>query len=368
MKRILIVSYEFPPVVGGAGSVARDLAIGLCEEAEVHVLTEWISSEETEKRQAESYILHEVRSKRGIRPVNYWNHIRKLDLNSFHRIIINDARASMAAALFFSGELLKKTVVYIHGREPEEVIVSPGRVRKLMRYPQKYEKFLKKSRGIVSVSNYMKEKILATGIDIDRDKIEVIYNGIEEKEFNPRSSNIREKYGIPPEKTLLLSVSRIVREKGYEEMSEIFKRVCERDSNFHWVVAGNGGYLEELKDRIEEWKLTDRVTFLGGVPREELAEIYSGGDLYWLLSNFDEALGLTYLEARFCGTPALARNKSGERETIVEGVTGHLADSNEDAAEYILGREYLKLEGVDKVTEGYRLADSIKKMKEVLEI
>lgn len=368
MKRILIISYEFPPVVGGAGSVARDLAIGLSGEVEVHLLTEWVSTEETEKRKADNYTLHEVKSKRGIRPLNYWNYIKKLDLNTFHRIIINDARASMVATLFFPEELLEKTVVYIHGREPEEVIVNPGRLRKFMRYPQRYEKFLKKSKGIVSVSNYMKEKILATGIDIDSSKIEVIYNGIEEREFNPKGNNIRERYEISAEKTILLSVSRIVKEKGYEEMAEIFKRVCERDNNFHWIVAGSGGYLEELKDRIEGWKLRDRVTFLGGVPREDLAEIYSGGDLYWLLSNFDEALGLTYLEARFCGTPALARNKSGERETIVEGVTGHLAESNEDAAEYILGREYLKLVDVDKVVEGYRLADSIKKMKEVLEI
>ncbi len=368
MKRILIISYEFPPVVGGAGSVARDLAIGLSKEAEIHLLTEWISPEETEKRKRDGYVLHEVESKRGIRPLNYWNYIRRLDLDTFHRIIINDARASMVAALFFPEKVLERTVVYIHGREPEEVIVNPGKLRKLMRYPQKYERFLKRSKGIVSVSNYMKEKILATGIDIDSSKIEVIYNGIEEKEFNPRESKLREMYSISPERTILLSVSRIVREKGYEEMAEIFKEVCERDENFHWVVAGSGGYLGELKNRIERWNLDNKVTFLGGVPREQLPEIYSGGDLYWLLSNFDEALGLTYLEARFCGTPALARNKSGERETIEEGVTGHLADSNEDAREYILGREYLELKDVNKSVEGYRLADSIKKMKEVLEI
>lgn len=368
MKRILIISYEFPPIVGGAGSVAKDLATGLCREAEIHVLTEWQTIEETEKRREANYILHEVRSRRGLRPLNYWNYIRGLDLGGFHRIIINDARASMVAALFFPESLLKKTVVYIHGREPEEVIVNPGRLRKIMKYPQKYERFLKKSKKIVSVSNYMKEKILATGIDIDSGKIEVVYNGIDEKEFSSSESPFRKRYGISAEKTLLLSVSRIVREKGYSEMADIFKKVCERDNNFHWIVAGSGGYLEELKDRIEEYKLAERVTFLGGVSRGELAEIYSAGDLYWLLSNFDEALGLTYLEARFCGTPALARNKSGERETIVEGVTGHLADSNEDAIEYILGREYLKLRDIDKVVEGYRLADSIKKMKEVLEI
>jgi glycosyltransferase involved in cell wall biosynthesis len=368
MKRILIISYEFPPVVGGAGSVARDLAIGLSKEAEVHLLTEWISSEETEKRKMEGYVLHEVRSKRGIRPLNYWNYIKGMDLDSFHRIIINDARASMVAALFFSEKLMERTVVYIHGREPEEVIVNPGRVRKLMRYPQKYERFLKRSRRIVSVSNYMKEKIMATGIDIESSKIEVIYNGIEEREFNLRESRLREAHKISHDKTILLSVSRIVREKGYGEMAEIFKEVCERDNNFHWVVAGSGGYLEVLRNKIEEWKLGDKVTFLGGVPREKLPEVYSGGDLYWLLSNFDEALGLTYLEARFCGTPALARNKSGERETIEEGITGHLADSDEDAIEYILGREYLELKGVDKAVEGYRLADSIKKMKEVLGI
>lgn len=368
MKRILIISYEFPPVVGGAGSVAKDLAIGLKEQAEVHVLTEYIDEKETEKRQKGGYVLHEVKSKRGLRPLNYWNYIKNMNLDGFHKIIINDARASMVATLFFSEKLLSKTVVYIHGREPEEIVKNPSRLTRLIGYPKRYEEFLKKSSRIVSVSNYMKEKILATGMDIDSKKIEVIYNGIRSEEFYPKKSDFRMKYKIKEDKTIILSVSRIVEEKGYKEMSEIFKRVCEKDKKFHWVVAGSGAYLDELKNRIEQWKLTDNVTFLGGVEREKLAEIYSAGDLYWLLSNFDEALGLTYLEARFCGTPALARNKSGERETIDKGITGHLADDDNDAMNYILEKTYLNLKDIDKKVDGYRLEDSIKKMKGVLEI
>ena len=368
MKRILIISYEFPPVVGGAGSVAKDLAIGLSNECEVHVLTEWINDTETENRKTDGYVLHEVRSKRGLRPLNYWNYIKTLGVDSYHRIIINDARASMVGSLFFSEELLKKTVVYIHGREPEEVIVNPGRLRKLLRYPQKYEGFLKGAGKIISVSRYMKQKMLDTGIDLDESKVEVIYNGIDQNKFYPEKSDFRERHNIPEEKIILLSVSRIVKEKGYKEMAEIFKSAAMKDTGLHWVVAGSGEYLEELQTRINSWELNGRVTFLGGVPRDELREVYSAGDLYWLLSNFEEALGLTYLEARFCGTPALARNKSGERETIIEGVTGHLTGSNEDAESYILNREYMVLEDVEKKADGYRLEDSITKMKEVLEI
>ena len=368
MKKILIISYEFPPIVGGAGSVAKDLAIGLEKVAEVHVLTEKMDKLETEKRKKESYTLHEIKSQRGLRPLNYWNYIKNMELSSFHKIIINDARASMVATLFFSDELLSKTVVYIHGREPEEVILNPGKLRKFIRYPKKYENFLKKSKKIISVSNYMKEKIVATGINIEADKIEVIYNGIRKEEFYPKKSGFREKNGISEEKTIILSVSRIVEEKGYKEMSHIFNGICQVDKKFHWVVAGSGTYLEELKKDIASWNLEGNVTFLGGVPREELAEIYSAGDLYWLLSNFDEALGLTYLEARFCGTPALARNKSGERETIEEGVTGHLADTDDDATNYILGRSYLQLVDIEKKVFGYRLEDSIEKMRGVLGI
>lgn len=368
MKKVLIISYEFPPVVGGAGSVARDLAVGLKDQAEVHVLTEWIAEKETKKREQEGYILHEIKSKRGLRPLNYWNYIKKMNLESFHKIIINDARASMVASMFFSDKLLEKTVVYIHGREPEEVITSPGRLTKIIGYPKKYEEFLKKSSKIVSVSNYMKEKILATGVAVQEEKIEVIYNGIRKEEFYPQKSDFRVKHKIEDDKTVILSVSRIVEEKGYRQMSDIFNEVCKADDGFHWVVAGSGSYLEELKKRIREWGLENSVTFLGGIEREKLAEVYSAGDLYWLLSNFDEALGLTYLEARFCGTPALARNKSGERETIDEGITGHLADSDADALNYILERSYLNLKDVEKKVNGYRLEDSIKKMKGVLEI
>lgn len=368
MKKILIISYEFPPEVGGAGSVARDLAIGLAAEAEVHMLTEWVSDAETQKRRKDGYILHEVKSQRGIRPLSYWNYIRKLQLDDYHRIVINDARASMVASLFFSEKLLRKTIVYIHGREPEEVIKNPGKVRRMMGYPKKYEGFLKNSRKIVAVSRYMKEKMLDTGIDISPEKIEVIHNGIPEDIFYPEDKELKKRYNIPEDRTLLVSVSRIVKEKGYPQMADIFQKVCREDGGFHWLVAGGGAYLEELREKIDDMGLQENVTFIGGVERKALREIYSSGDLFWLLSNFDEALGLTYLEARFCGTPSLARNKSGERETIVEGFTGHLAEDDADAADYILKRSYLGLKDVEKYSEGYRLKDSILKMKEVLEI
>ena len=74
------------------------------------------------------------------------------------------------------------------------------------------------------------------------------------------------------------------------------------------------------------------VEFLGRVSDEELADLYSNA-LYTLFTFTHEPFGYVPVESMACGTPVLTYDKQGPRETVVDGVTGWLAKSDEELVE-----------------------------------
>jgi len=77
------------------------------------------------------------------------------------------------------------------------------------------------------------------------------------------------------------------------------------------------------------------VEFLGGVSDEELADLYSNA-LYTLFTFTHEPFGYVPVESMACGTPVLTYDKQGPRETVINGVTGWLAENDEELVELAL--------------------------------
>src|SRR5919108_206147 len=113
-KKVLIISHEYPPVVGGAGVVAKDLVKKLLKnQVKVTLVTNYIG-----RNSDPEYELIEVKTIPKLRFINFWNRIKKLPLDGFDKIILNDIGAAMVGSYFFNDMLLKKTLVFLHGNEP----------------------------------------------------------------------------------------------------------------------------------------------------------------------------------------------------------------------------------------------------------
>lgn len=87
------------------------------------------------------------------------------------------------------------------------------------------------------------------------------------------------------------------------------------------VVGVGGGYSKEeqnLKDMAGP-----TVEFMGFVPDEQLAELYTGAKAFLALAR-DEDFGITPVEAQMCGTPVIAYRGGGYLETVVPDKTGIL--------------------------------------------
>jgi glycosyltransferase involved in cell wall biosynthesis len=201
---------------------------------------------------------------------------------------------------------------------------------------------LEESKKIVAVSNYMKEKFLEETTFTQKNKIEVVYSGLSDDFFIDKKVDCHNilKY---KDKEIILSVSRIEKEKGFLDKYEIFKKLIESDDSYIWVIVGDGKFKNEFEELVSKDKLETKVIFKGKVPRNQLYQYYKCVDVFWLLSRYKESFGLVYLEAQTYGCPAIGLNKYGVKEAIENGVSGFLVDSVEDSFDVLKNKKYREL-------------------------
>jgi len=340
-KKILIVTQEFPPRVGGAGVVGYQNARALASLGhEVTVVS--LGNKADYQGQPFKIIVARRFSKVWIFALYFI--LKCIKLNSVDTIILNDIGASLVFALFFNNKnILAKTLIYLHGGEPSVVLQKPNFLYRVVGFRQKYLSLLHNSKALIAVSNYMRDYLIrAIPGSIDLTKFQVVYAGVDSNIFNYSPMDLHQQLGIPQDHDILLSVSRIVKEKGYDMQLKLFSQIVSVNPKFHWLIIGDGPYLAELQKLVKDKNLNNNVTFLGKIRREELPKYYSSSNLLWLLSRA-ESFGLVFTEAQMCGLPVLALKISGVVEAVVPGITGFLVDDASESITYILNREYYKL-------------------------
>lgn len=355
--RILIVSQEFPPCVGGAGVVAWQNAAALAAAGlAVELLV--VTPREGAPTPVPGVPIAEVP-----RPGKAWLgalawRLRQLDLARFDAIVLNDTGAMLAFVLArLDPALAQRVVLFAHGREIETVLTRPSTGFRLVGARARYLDLVTRCRAVVTVSAALRDRLQAALPPGTRsDHVHAIHAGVDESLFSPGPSSVRASLGIERECCLLLTVSRIKEDKGFPRMVEIAAQLRARGMAFHWVIVGGGDYLAALRAQIDAHGLTAQVTLTGPMPRDALVAYYRAADLFWLLSP-REAFGLVYVEAQACGTPVLAwRGEGGMGEALVPGITGALVDSDEAALEYLLEQRFREHDAAAMLAQARRFA------------
>ena len=133
--------------------------------------------------------------------------------------------------------------------------------------------------------------------------------------YPPVSLVTRDKGLVTRKGDYYFIVARIVGGKGLELAVE-----AARKTGIKLKIAGApAGYYSGHKQLQEE--ATDNIEFLGRVSDEELIKLYSGAKAFLALAT-DEDFGITPVEAMLCGTPVIAYNGGGYKETVIDGKTG----------------------------------------------
>lgn len=146
-----------------------------------------------------------------------------------------------------------------------------------------------------------------------RDDIKIIYSGVDTERYRPT-----EKF---PEPTVVY-VGRLKKYKKIELSMEAVARVAESvPLRFH--IIGDGEYRSALEAFARRRGMSAYTTFHGFIPQEDKSKLLSGA---WVLINTSvkEGWGLVNTEAQASGTPVVAFDVPGIRESLAPGKTGFL--------------------------------------------
>jgi 1,2-diacylglycerol 3-alpha-glucosyltransferase len=150
--------------------------------------------------------------------------------------------------------------------------------------------------------------------------VHAISNGIDVSRFHPDNCghNVRKRFGLPEDRPVFLTVSRLDPEKRLHLVVEAFARAGE---GAHLVIAGRGQERERLEAQAR--RLHVPVTFTGFVADDELPGLYAASDVF-VIASIAELQSIVTMEAMASGLPVLAANAVALPELVKHGQTGYL--------------------------------------------
>jgi glycogen synthase len=329
MTRVLILSWEYPPLIeGGLARHVRKLSESLAElGAEVHVLTR--GGEESPAEEVSAGVaIHRVREPR-----------RPRDLGEFVTWV-ERMNSDMLAAGVELGDRFEFDLVHGHdwlvanacdhlARRFDAPLVTTIHATEYGRHqgwvdshPQSYihgvERWItNRADRVIACSYYMREQI-ADIFGVEEARVSVIPNGIDPGDLQPPDDDelkrLRAKFAAPDDKLVLL-IGRLVYEKGFQIALEAMPRLVERLPGTRFLVAGSGTHEAELKRQAEDLGLLDHGTFLGWIGDDVLHSLYPIADLCVVPSIY-EPFGLVALEAMASGCPCIVADTGGLREVV----------------------------------------------------
>jgi len=303
--KILHITSTFLPLVGGQEKVVYELAKRQIKLGhEVHVLTTDLMTEEKTKQEEE---------------------IEKIKVIRFHnRLYLGGYGYCPKAINWLKKNYSKFDVIHSHGynRYLSEfaIPVLAGKKRVIFTphgfIHTKKNMFFKKIHGFTFGRKIQKADICTglTKLDfedyqrlgVDKNKIKVIPNGVETKEFdkitNKEVLEFKKKYKLS-NKTLLY-VGRIHQSKG---IGYILKAIKDIDCQF-LIVGKDAGHKNQLGKEVKELGIIKKVIFTGMVSDKELAIAYKSADIFVLFSEW-EGFGVTLIEAMAAGLPLVTSNR-----------------------------------------------------------
>jgi glycogen synthase len=341
--RVLIVSWEYPPVIeGGLGRHVRKLSEHLVRDGiEVHVLTR--GDRLPAEADQHGVTVHRVREPqfpkepsafvRWVEAMNVQVHrlsVRVCERFNFHLVHSHDWLVAGAAERA-ARAIDRPWLVTVHATEY-------GRHRGwVQNHPQSHIHAAERAmvRGadqVITCSRYMRAHV-ATVFGVRPSKITAIPNGIDSRDLEPVVSDLaalRAKHAAPEERLVLL-VGRLVYEKGFHLALDALAPVVRGLGGVRFVVAGTGSAEPELKRQARRLGLTAYGTFLGRVGDDMLHSLYRVTDLC-IVPSLYEPFGLVALEAMASGCLCVVADTGGLREVVPPGETVGLRFPSRDAA------------------------------------
>jgi len=126
----------------------------------------------------------------------------------------------------------------------------------------------------------------------------------------------RRQLGLPTDRTIFLTVRRLVARVGLEALVDAMETVADEHPDTLLLIGGKGYLRSTLEQRIRNHGIEDHVEMLGFVPEEDLPTYYAAADFSVMPTKELEGFGLSTIESLSCGTPVIATPVGANPEVI----------------------------------------------------
>jgi glycogen synthase len=342
--RVLLISWEYPPVIeGGLGRHVRKLSEQLVGRGvEVHVLTRG-GGHLPEAELRHGVVVHRVAEPpfpkdvsafvRWVTAMNGDMQARGSELCQEHEFTLvhsHDwlvAQAAERLAREFGLPWLTTVHATEYGRHQGWV----------QNHPQSHihaveRAMVRRADRVITCSRFMQSHV-STVFGVPSRRISVIPNGIDPRDLEPVVEDLpalRARFAAPDQRLILL-VGRLVYEKGFHLALDALAQVVNRPGRVRFVVAGTGTAETELRRQARRLGLSRHGTFLGWVGDDMLHSLYRVAEVV-IVPSIYEPFGLVALEAMASGCLCVVADTGGLREVVPAGGLVGLRFPSRDAA------------------------------------
>jgi glycosyltransferase involved in cell wall biosynthesis len=338
--RVMIVTDQYEPMVGGVPTVTRELADGLAGRG--HAVAVIAPSETRQGRRAGGPVTVEYRGSVAWP----WYEGQRLGL----------LRPARAAGLI---DAFRPDVVHLHS--PLTLGVAARTAARRRHVPAVYTNHylplniwpagVRSADGITSRARDAAFYACVTGFANRCDLVtaptatavrllcrhgltapsQAVSNGVDLDRFSPGPADeaLRSAYRVPPGRPVVLSVGRLSPEKRADVLIAAVARLGRGPV---LVLAGSGPDERRLRSLARHYGVADRVLFTGFVPDADLPGLYRLADVFAIASQA-ELQSLVTMAAMACGLPVVAVDAGALAELVHAGENGFLARPG-DAAQF----------------------------------
>lgn len=332
--RLLFVTQDFPPDVGGIQTYSKELAPRLAAHCERFLVLAPARPGDEAVDAALDVPVHRLPVRPDLLVLRALPHIvRRTRHESFDvafHVQWQTAFASLLARRLTGTP--RRVAVTLHGKD---TVFNPFGLPPLT---WSYDALRRTAIGgadhVLPVSRFLGRRARALGA-AEAD-ITVVPNATNPDVFYPDPApGLREELGATG-RPLVLSAGRLVPKKGFDTAIRALNRVRREVPDVLLLIAGEGPERSFLDQLVRDLDLERHVHFLGSISQQELRHYYSEADVFLMAGRETtedvEGFGLVYLEANACGTPVVGARVGGVPDAVWDEETGLLVPPDAPSA------------------------------------
>ena len=250
-------------------------------------------------------------------------------------IILSQSFDAFGITCLDRAELNIPVMLVLHGTIYQELKTFSVNIRSALRNPRKtvsglagmFFSYFMVQRPLLRFS----DRIITVSREVSNDtqkwygkktfqKCVTILNGVNTAVFKPDIASrmaVRHELGLNDTDTVLLTLGKIVHEKGHHIAIEALKILKERKHSLKLLVVGEGEKRHSLEKLADGYGLGQDVIFIGEVDNSKTVHYYNSADIFLMTTLRREGLPFVLLEAMACAKPVIA-SRIGGNITVIE--------------------------------------------------